>query len=77
MTLNKFLKHQQKKIKNDYINEINHTLHRARQANNGRIPHNMVASIVKESKDSFLWVTRNIINKLLTKFVAQKQYDKV
>ena len=62
MISNKFIKEQEKKIKNDYLNEINHTLYRARQANNGRILCNMVASIIKELKDSFLQVTCNMIN---------------
>ena len=77
MNANKLLKQKQKDIKKAYLNDINITLYEVRQANNSRIPYNMVAKIVIESKDLFPWVTHNIINKLFNKFLITKDYDKV
>ena len=69
MISNKKLKQHQKKVKNNYLEGISDTLYYAKLASNSRIPHNMVANIIKESKDSFPWVTRSIVNKLLTKCI--------
>ena len=73
MNANKLLKQKQKDVKKAYLNNINITLYEARQANNGRIPYNIVAKIIMESKDLFPWVNHNVINKSFKKISYNKK----
>ena len=44
------LKAKQKELKQSYLEEINEKIFRARESNDGRVPHNFVKNIVEESK---------------------------
>jgi len=71
------LKAKQKELKQSYLEEINEKIFRARESNDGRVPHNFVKNIVEESKVTFPWVTRDVINKSFKKYLINKQYSNI
>ena len=56
------LKLKQKEIRNNYLNEINKTLYKAKLKNNSRLLYSIVHNIIINSIGNFLWITCNIIN---------------
>ena len=67
------LERKQKAMKQKYLKKNNQSLHAARKNKNGRISHNMIINIVKDSKYTFAWISRNAINKSLKNNAMQQE----
>ena len=71
------LKDKHKQLKQTYLEEINEKIFRARESNDGRVPHNFAKNIVEESKVTFPWFARDVINKSFKKYLINKQYSNI
>ena len=71
----KKLELKQKKVRNECLNKINETLLSAKTQNNGRLLHRIALDLVKSSKASFPWITRDVVNGSFRRRIQNKQIN--